>query len=61
MSAMGTDHTLFAKIEGHVVCFVQKGKWPHFRIGRSDDGSRGRVNGGQYSRPPGPVEPAEAR
>ena len=44
---MGTDHTLFAKVEGHVE-FQRQSQRPHVRIGRPDDGSCGRIDGGQH-------------
>ncbi len=39
---MGTDHTLFAKVEGHVEFR------PHVRVCCSHDRRCGRVNGGQH-------------
>jgi len=56
---MGTDHTLFAKIEGHVE-FRAKGNGRTF-VSVVPMAEAARIDGGQSLSPPGPVEPAESK
>ena len=48
---LGKDHTLFALVDGRVE-FRTKAQRPRLRIGYSDDGGSGRIDGGFHRGPP---------